>query len=286
MAHPAPAFPHANESRPATAPSAASSPGQSPGTAPDWRRVTYLFHVSRALDDIEESRLVPDRKVLYQFSARGHELGQILLGLKLTARRDGVGVYYRSRPLMLALGLDLEEAAAGPLARAGSFSEGRDIGVVFNMPSRGGATVLPACGGVGTQYTPTAGWAQAIRYRRDVLRDNSYQGSIAVVHGGDASCATNGFWSALTIATTQRLPMLFYVEDNGYGISVTSELQTPGGNIAANLASFANLTILDGDGTDPLEAAELTDRAVALVRSGEGPVLLRDRKSTRLNSSH
>ncbi len=110
------------------------------------------------------------------------------------------------------------------------------------MPSRGGATVLPACGGVGAQYTPTAGWAQAIRYRRDALGDSTYAGSIAVVHGGDASCATNGFWSALTLATTQRLPMLFYIEDNGYGISVRSELQTPGGNIAANLASFANLT--------------------------------------------
>ena len=248
---------------------------RSPLQAPDWRRVAYLFHASRALDDIEETRLVPARKVLYQFSARGHELGQILLGLKLSAPHDGVGVYYRSRPLMLALGLDLEEAAAGPLARAGSFSNGRDIGVVFNMPGRGGATVLPACGGVGAQYTPTAGWAQAIRYHRDVLHDASYQGSIAVVHGGDASCATNGFWSALTIATTLRLPMLFYVEDNGYGISVTSELQTPGGNVAANLASFANLTILDGDGTDPREAAALTDRAVSLVRDEQGPVLLR-----------
>ena len=246
-----------------------------PAVAPDWRRVAYLFHASRALDDIEESRLVPERKVLYQFSARGHELGQILLGLRLTARHDGVGVYYRSRPLMLALGLDLEDAAAGPLARAGSFSDGRDIGVVFNMPSRGGATVLPACGGVGAQYTPSAGWAQAIRYRRDVLKDASYEGSIAVVHGGDASCATNGFWSALTMATTLRLPLLFYVEDNGYGISVRSELQTPGGNIAANLASFANLTILDGDGTDPREAAALTERALSLVRGEQGPVLLR-----------
>jgi 2-oxoisovalerate dehydrogenase E1 component len=256
----------------------AGTHGQSqntPSAAPDWRRVTYLFHASRALDDIEESRLVPERKVLYQFSARGHELGQILLGLRLTARHDGVGVYYRSRPLMLALGLDLEEAAAGPLARAGSFSNGRDIGVVFNMPSRGGATVLPACGGVGTQYTPSAGWAQAIRYRRDVLKDASYEESIAVVHGGDASCATNGFWSALTMATTLRLPMLFYIEDNGYGISVRSELQTPGGNIASNLASFANLTILDGDGTDPRETATLTERAVSLVRSEQGPVLLR-----------
>jgi 2-oxoisovalerate dehydrogenase E1 component len=274
MSHPAAAFPHGMNPGPDSR-RGCDGVANAPAQAPDWRRVAYLFHASRALDDIEESRLVPGRRVLYQFSARGHELGQILLGLKLTARHDGVGVYYRSRPLMLSLGLGLEEAAAGPLARAGSFSEGRDIGVVFNMPSRGGVTVLPACGGVGTQYTPTAGWAQAIRYRRDVLRDSSYEGSIAVVHGGDASCATNGFWSAITLATTLRLPVLFYIEDNGYGISVTSDLQTPGGNIAANLASFANLTILDGDGTDPQEAAELTGRAVSLVRADEGPVLLR-----------
>jgi 2-oxoisovalerate dehydrogenase E1 component len=249
--------------------------GSEPHSAPDWRRVAYLFSASRTLDDIEESRLVPERKVLYQFSARGHELGQILLGLRLRDAHDGVGVYYRSRPLMLALGLDLEEAAAAPLARAGSFSDGRDIGVVFNMPGRGAATVLPACGGVGAQYTPVAGWAQAIRYRREVLRDSSYDRSIAVVHGGDASVATNGFWSALTIATTLRLPMLFYIEDNGYGISVTSDLQTAGGNIAANLRSFANLTVLDGDGTDPINAAALTARAVTLVREDRGPVLLR-----------
>ena len=89
----------------------ASPAAQSPAQAPDWRRVAYLFQASRSLDEIEESRLVPERKVLYQFSARGHELGQILLGLKLTQPHDGVGVYYRSRPLMLALGLDLEDAA-------------------------------------------------------------------------------------------------------------------------------------------------------------------------------
>jgi 2-oxoisovalerate dehydrogenase E1 component len=241
----------------------------------DWARVAWLMHASRSLDAIEESRLLPERKILYQFSARGHELGQTLLGLQLRDPHDGVGAYYRSRPLMLALGFDLQDAAAGPLARAGSSSGGRDIGVVFNMPTTGGATVLPGCGGVGAQYTPVIGWAQAIRYRRDVLNDASYARSIAVAHGGDASTATNGFWSALTIATTLRLPVLFYIEDNGFGISVSSELQTPGGNIAANLASFANLIVLSGDGTDPRDASELTARAVDLVRAGNGPVLLR-----------
>ena len=245
------------------------------GRQPDWKRVAYLVHASRALDDIEESRLLPERKVLYQFSARGHDFAQILLGQHLTDPHDGVTVYYRSRPLMLALGVALEEAAAGPLARSGGFSDGRDIGVVFNRPGRDAPTVLPACGGVGAQYTPAAGWAQAIRYRSEVLREAGYERSIAVVLGGDASAATNGFWSALTLATTLRLPMLFYVEDNGFGISVPAELQTPGGNIAANLRSFSGITILEGDGTDPKEAAWLTHDAVALVREARAPVLLR-----------
>jgi len=257
------------------APALAITPNRNHGRAPDWKRVAYLLHLSRALDDIEESKLLPERKVLYQFSARGHDFAQILLGLNLTDPHDGVAVYYRSRPMMLALGVDLEDAAAGPLARSGSFSDGRDIGVVFNMPGKGGATVLPSCGGVGAQYTPAAGWAQAIRFRREFLGDTTYSRSIAVVLGGDASVATNGFWSALTIATTQRLPMLFYVEDNGYGISVSSQHQTPGGNIAANLRSFTGLTILEGDGADPREAAELTRQAVDLVRQERGPVLLR-----------
>src|SRR5215469_9883427 len=252
-------------------------PDESPTRAgqTDWRRITHLVQLSRALDDIEETRLVPERKVLYQFSARGHELAQVLLGLNLTDAHDGIAVYYRSRPLMLTLGVTLEDAAAGPLARSGAFSGGRDIGVVFNLPGRGTPTVLPACGGVGTQYTPAAGWAQAIRYRHETLGDDTYARSIAVVLGGDASTATNGFWSALNIATTLQLPMLFYIEDNAFGISVPSRLQTPGGDIAANLRSFSGLTILEGDGSEPRAAAELTRRAVAQVRDTRAPLLLR-----------
>jgi 2-oxoisovalerate dehydrogenase E1 component len=250
-------------------------PNGSEETSTDWSHVAWLVHASRALDDIEETRLLPERKVLYQFSARGHELAQILLGLNLTDAHDGVTVYYRSRPLMLALGVSLEDAAAGPLARSGSFSGGRDIGVVFNLPGRGGASVLPACGGVGAQYTPAAGWAQAIQYRHRTLGEDAYAHSIAVALGGDASTATNGFWAALNMATTLKLPMLFYIEDNGYGISVPARLQTPGGNIAANLRAFNGLTVLEGDGSDPRAAAQLTRQAVSTVRTQRTPLLLR-----------
>jgi 2-oxoisovalerate dehydrogenase E1 component len=241
----------------------------------DWRGVVRQAAISRALDDLEESTLLPQRKVLYQFSARGHEVTQVLLGGELGGARDAVGGYYRSRPLLLTLGLSVDEALASTMMRSGSMSEGRDIGVVFNLPRLTGPCVLPVCGGVGTQYTPAVGWAQALRYRQTALADTRSGRSIAVAHGGDASTATNGFWAALNIATTEHLPLLFFIEDNGYGISVPTHRQTPGGNIARNLASFRGLRVLDGDGSDPLSAARLIRDAVDGVRAGEGPALLR-----------
>ena len=241
----------------------------------DWRRIAYLVLASRGLDETEETRLMPEKKVVYQFSARGHDLAQIILGSLLTGEHDAAGAYYRSRPLLLTLGLSLEDAFAGPLRKSGGFSDGRDIGVVCNLPSKEGAIVLPMSGDVGSQYTPSVGWAQAITYHRDVLNDKSWDRSVAVVLGGEASVATNGFWSALTIATTLKLPILFYIEDNRYGISVPSDFQTPGGNIAANLASFKNLYIKEGDGTDPAATSALFEDVIAHVRGGKGPAMLR-----------
>ncbi len=239
----------------------------------DWGEVARLVLTSRALDHLEESVLVPEKKVLYQFSARGHDMAQVILGMHL---RDGDAAcgYYRSRPMLLALGVDIADALGSGMGREGGYSDGRDIGVVFNYPNPGGAHALPMCGGVGAQYTPAAGWAQAISYKARVLGEAD-TGAMAVVLGGDASCSTGGFWSALTIATTQSLPMLFYVEDNGYGISTTSDFQTPGRDIAANLASFTNLAVWNGEGTDPETAATLIGEAVAHVRGRKGPALVR-----------
>jgi 2-oxoisovalerate dehydrogenase E1 component len=234
-----------------------------------------LILTSRALDMLEEEELLPRGKVRYQFSARGHELAQILLGLNLDHPHDAATVYYRSRPFMLAAGLSAEEALCSTMARIGSVNGGRDIGTVFNLPSRGRATVLPMTGDVGGQYTPAAGWAQAIRYHQTVLDEAEWKGAIAVAMGGDGSTAASGFWAALNIAATLALPMLFLIEDNGYAISVPSSLQVPGGDILANLAAYQGILLLDGDGTQPLEAAQRVQQAISHVRGGCGPALLR-----------
>ena len=241
----------------------------------DWKKIARLMLLSRAMDDKEENELVPDKKVLYQFSARGHELAQIILGQYLTHTKDSASAYYRSRPLMLSLGLTLEDAMAAPMGKSGGYSDGRDIGVVCNLPGKDGPTVLPMAGDVGSQYTPAIGWAQGIEYLRTTLDNDEYEGAISVILGGDGSVATNGFWSAITMATTLSLPVLFFIEDNGYGISVGSEFQTPGSNIANNLRSFKNLRIFDGDGTRPEETSELIKTSVSYVRNRKGPALIR-----------
>lgn len=247
----------------------------------DWRRVAYHALASRTLDDVEEATnrqraSVPrDHVVLYQFSARGHDVTQAILGALLSGERDGVGAYYRARPLLLSVGLPLADAVGSPLGRAGGFSDGRDIGVVCNLPRPAGCVVLPMAGDVGSQYTPAAGWAQAIQYHAGTLGDARWQGAVAVALGGDGSVATSGFWAALTMATTLRLPLLFCIEDNGLGISVRGDMQTPGGDITRNLASFGNLWQQSADGSDPHQTASALASAVARVRAGEGPALVR-----------
>ena len=241
----------------------------------NWGHVARLMVRSRELDQLEVQQLTPQGKVKYQFSAGGHELAQILLALALDKPHDAASVYYRSRPFLMGSGLTLKEALQAGMAKRGGTSEGRDVGVMFNLPGRTGATVLPTSGDEGAQYTPAAGWAQAIVYRRQTLGEKDWEGCIATALGGDGSVASNGFWAALNMVTTLKLPMLFFIEDNQYGLSVPAGLQTPGGNISANLASFKDLKVLEGDGTQPQEAWQVIQEAVGTVRSEQRPCLLR-----------
>ena len=238
--------------------SAKAAKKPSPDPRYDWTRVAKTVLVSRALDALEESKLVPAKKVLYQFSARGHDMAQVLLGTLLDDR---------ARRHLRLLSVAAHPAFARRRSRRCALFEHDAVGRLFGRPRHRRGVQLPQCertigacpcaAAWARNITPTAGWAQAIEYRRAVLREPGWDRAIAVALGGDASCATGGFWSALNIATTLKLPMLFYVEDNGYGISVPSTFQTPGADIAANLASFKNLRVRSGDGADPAEAARL-----------------------------
>ncbi len=250
---------------------------------PDWIQAARHLLLSRQMDRLEIETLTPQGKVKYQFSAHGHELTQVLLAQALDHPHDAATVYYRSRPFALACGLAPSEALAAGMARAAGPSLGRDVGVMFNMPRRqatnpvAGITIFPTSGNVGAQYTPAVGWAQSVQYRSQVLGETAWQGAIAAALGGESSVAANGFWASLNIVTTLKLPFLYFIEDNSFGISVPSVFQVPEGNIAKNLASYGNLCIREGSSCSPPEIWQAIASAVAYVRSGEGPCLLRMR---------
>ncbi len=61
-------------------------------SAVDWRSVVQAVQRSRALDHIEESQLYPARQLYFQFSARGHDVSQVLLAQQLTGTRGGIAV--------------------------------------------------------------------------------------------------------------------------------------------------------------------------------------------------
>jgi 2-oxoisovalerate dehydrogenase E1 component len=244
---------------------------------PDWKGVAHTVLLSRKMDLLEVEQLAPQGKVKYQFSAMGHELAQVLMAQALTHPHDGATVYYRSRPFMLARGLSAVDALAAGMARLRGPSEGRDAGEMYNLPGQDCLTVLPTSGNVGAQYSPAAGWAQSIRYYTEVLEQGEWNGAISIAMGGEGSVAANGFWAALNIVTTLWYPMIFVIEDNEFGLSVPSLCQTPGGDIAANLAVYENLKTIDSDGTDPRIAWSAIQEAVNFTRTEGGPCLLRVR---------
>ena len=238
----------------------------------DWREVARLVLTSREMDRIEEEELVPAKKVLYQFSARGRDVAQVLLGLHL---KDGDG---RVRLLPLAAAAAAARCPAGRRTGLGHgacrrlFRRARyRRGVQFSQP--GGAHALAVCGGVSTRYTPAAGWAQAIAYKQKVLEegpelDLAGAGRRRELRDRRILVCANYCHDA-TIATA-HLHRGQWLRDLG-----SVRISDAGQGYRREPRELCRLTIFNGDGTDPVEAAKLIDEAVSHVRSKRTPVLLR-----------
>lgn len=242
-----------------------------------WLSVLRRALISRAMDDLEiskEYRPNPDKphegKLKFQFGAKGHEIPQLITAALLNHPHDAATVYYRSRPLMLGVGLTPFEAFASNMHKLEGVSGGRDIGVVFNHKQPGGVTVLPASGDVGAQFTPAVGWAQAVNYRATEMKQDEYAGAVALVHAGDGATATNGFWSAINIASPRKLPYVMLIEDNQYALSVPWRYQTGAPSIVENLRNFQDLNIQSVEGGDILDLYNALNTAISTARRGEG----------------
>jgi 2-oxoisovalerate dehydrogenase E1 component len=229
-------------------------------------RAFRIMHTSRRLDD-REILLKRQNRIFFQISGAGHEAISAAAGLALRAGQDWFYPYYRDRALCLALGVTPAEmllTAVG--AGADVASGGRQ------MPSHWGAprlNIVSQSSPTGTQFLQAIGCAEANRHL-DASGD-----AVVLVTGGEGSTSEGEFWESLNAACLDRLPVIYVIEDNGYAISVPTERQTAGGNIARLVSSFPNLAVQDVDGCDFVASYQAVERAAEYVRSRQGPALIR-----------
>src|SRR5712691_9121492 len=258
------------------APAETTAHGLEDVTRDDLLKAYRFMLLSRKIDD-KEIQLKNQSQAYFQISGAGHEAILVAAGMHLRGGHDWFYPYYRDRALCLAIGMTpLEMLLSAVGAKDDPNSGGRQ------MPSHWGHTRLnipSQSSPTGTQCLQAVGCAEAtLLYDRITTipeRETKYhRDEITYVSIGEGGTSEGEFWESLNTASNKRLPLLYLMEDNGYGISVTVEVQTAGGEISQLVKSFPNLRIFRCDGTDFLASYPTMRDAVAHVREGKGPAFV------------
>ena len=247
-------------------------------------RLYRTMYLSRKLDD-REIQLKRQNKTYFQISSAGHEAVTAAAGLLLRPGVDWIYPYYRDRALCLMLGVTpLETLLQAVGAKDDPSSGGRQ------MPSHWGHpewNIVSRSSCTGTQFVQAVGAAEATVYyqhrskalaraKKAPLGEYvSYEDNeIVYVSSGDGATSEGEFWESLNAACSNKLPMFYLVEDNGYAISVPVEVQTAGGSISKLVRNFPGLHVAESDGTDPLESYSACREAIQYCRDRRGPALV------------
>jgi 2-oxoisovalerate dehydrogenase E1 component len=263
-----------------------------PDTLALLRRAYLLMHTATEMAALfEEQKTVAARYV--HATARGHEAVQLAAAFLLT-EVDYAAPYYRDDALLLGLGLRPYELMLQLLAKKDDpFSGGRTY---YSHPSlrRAGLPTIPhQSSATGMQAIPATGMAQAIQYlegvRSEELRSrgkdqastteitqNSKSGTqnpLVLCSIGDGAMTEGEVSEALQMAILHRLPIVYLVQDNDWGISATGrEMRAMDAYEFA--AGFPGLLRLRVDGADVESSYQGLQKAFAHVRQRGGPALV------------
>ncbi len=206
--------------------------------------------------DRREGILLRQSKGWFQVSGMGHEaLGAIAYLLR---EDDYLFPYYRDRGLMLARGLSNRDLALAYFAKRDGSSGGRQMPGhyscrelnIFSVCTLTGGNCLPACG---------TAWGMQM----------DGKDSVAIATIGDAAARQGEFYEAWAFAVQEKLPVIFILEDNKYGISTPTEKFMP-----FNLGLFDPAAIVKIDGRHPDAILEAGKTAIDKARKGDGPTMI------------
>ncbi|MEN9525627.1 MAG: hypothetical protein RLZZ256_1011 [Bacteroidota bacterium] len=208
-------------------------------------------------------------------TARGHEAIQLATAYQLRAS-DYVSPYYRDDSLLLGLEFSPYELMLQLLAKAEDpFSGGREYYAHPNHRGGGKPTIIHQSSATGMQVIPTTGIAHGLRYwevqdpANTILRDSP----VVVCSLGDASVTEGEVSEAWQTAVLHQLPIIYLVQDNQWGISVTAQ-ESRAMNAFEYAAGFKGLHRVQVDGSDFEASYRVMQDAVQYVREHRAPILV------------
>ena len=227
------------------------------------RRAYRLMLTSRFLDE-KQLRLLKQGKSFFQIGGSGHEAAQVAAALALRPGCDWAFPYYRDQSFVLAYGITIRELLLASLHRAGDPATGSR-----QMPCHWGnqsARIVTQSSPTGTQFLQAVGTALAVKKEK--------ADEVVYVSSGEGATSEGEFFEAVNWAARELLPVVFFIQDNKYAISVPVALQTAGGSVFEAVRGFTGLHRMECDGTDFYQTFSSMESAVHLARTGKGPSLI------------
>jgi 2-oxoisovalerate dehydrogenase E1 component len=203
--------------------------------------------------DLREQNLNRQGKGHFHVSGMGHEA---LSAVSIQMEQDDYIVpYYRDRGLVLGRGMTTRQLGLEYFAKRNTGSGGRQMPShysnadlhIWSVPTPTGSQLLPACG---------IAWGIQLDGKKNLV----------VTTVGDAATRQGDFFEAICFAKEKKLPLLFLVEDNAYGISMPTRKTNP---LALNVLEPDNWRRIEGQ--DVQQVYDATAEAFQKIRSGDGP---------------
>ena len=224
----------------------------------------HLMTLGRALDEKAPSYLLQSLGWSYHAPYAGHDGIQLAIGQVFTLGEDFLFPYYRDMLTVLSAGMTPEEIILNGISKATDpGSGGRHMSNHFAKPEWHIENISSA---TGTHDLHAVGVARAMVYY-------GHKGVVITSHGESAT--SEGFvYEAINGASLERLPVIFVIQDNGYGISVPKSEQTANRKVAENFSGFKNLKIIYCNGKDVFDSMNAMTEAHEYARETRNPVIV------------
>ncbi len=214
-------------------------------------------------------------------TSRGHEAIQLAAAFQLLPC-DYVSPYYRDESILLGLGFTPYELMLQLLAKSADlFTGGREYYSHPNYRGKDKPGIIHQSSATGMQVIPTTGLAQGIAFKEQHLPHQLPLGPagelpVVICSLGDASVTEGEVSEAWQFAVLKKLPVIYLVQDNNWGISVSAE-EARTMNAAEFAQGFKGMEAITIDGADFAGAYETMQRVVQQVRQQRQPVVVHAR---------